>query len=452
MGLFSKQTAISSQIDVITNLASITQWEQVTALCDAVNAKDDGAKEAAKALRKKLRLGKPQQQMNAITLIQAMVEGCGSRFKAQLATDKFVEDIRAVALSESTDVNVKICLMERLEGWADAFVSDPGLAIIPQLYQALCRNNTPRSANGARSGPPSPPRAPLTPEQRMRQMAQDIELARNNAHMLVEAVSFADPEVEAVEENELIKEFHSKCLTLQRGIQQYLSEMTESPDFSEQWLTSLLACNQELVQAFTAYNQMMERQHLARVTKASQLTDAPRSNGKQNPAPEDLISFNDGAGVGNRTYQSNGGNHVLPTSTTTAAVPQTTSVLASPPVLTGNHNGGITATESSADPFGDPTPYFVSGPNDAPSAVKLGKRTENNDMIFDASSYIRQQQAEQEQLAMLKEQQRQLHLQHSSPADGSSSSSSSSAAAIVAVEGIHAVAPPSHVTAVASHQ
>lgn len=39
----------------------------------------------------------------------------------------------------------------------------------------------------------------------MRQMAQDIELARNSARMLTEAVSFADPEMEAIEENELIK-------------------------------------------------------------------------------------------------------------------------------------------------------------------------------------------------------------------------------------------------------
>lgn len=41
--------------------------------------------------------------------------------------------------------------------------------------------------------------------QQMRQMAQDIELARNNAHMLIEAVSFADPDLEAIEENELIQ-------------------------------------------------------------------------------------------------------------------------------------------------------------------------------------------------------------------------------------------------------
>lgn len=36
------------------------------------------------------------------------------------------------------------------------------------------------------------------------QIMQDIELANSNAHMLVEAVSFADPELEAVEENALI--------------------------------------------------------------------------------------------------------------------------------------------------------------------------------------------------------------------------------------------------------
>lgn len=45
----------------------------------------------------------------------------------------------------------------------------------------------------------------------MRQMAQDIELARNSARMLAEAVSFADPEMEAIEENELIKVQATDC-------------------------------------------------------------------------------------------------------------------------------------------------------------------------------------------------------------------------------------------------
>ncbi|KAG0201013.1 putative actin patch assembly and actin polymerization protein [Mortierella sp. GBA30] len=358
------------------------------------------AKEAGKALRKKLRLGRPQQQMNAITLIQAMVDGCGSKFKVQLATTKFAEDIEAVVIADATDVNVKIRLMERLETWATSFAADPGLAVIPQLYYQLVRNNTPRSQTSSRGGPPSPPRAPVSPEQQMRQMAQDIELARNNAHMLIEAVSFADPELEAIEENELIKEFHSKCQTLQRGIQQYLSEMTESASPNEQWLTSLLACNQDLVQAFTAYNQMMERQHLSKVTKASEMADVVPNrtgdsspNGPQSPS-EDLMSFADtpgvhhGSGAGNGHANSNGN------------------------IVSNGSGKGVAspATTQAADPFGD-EPYFVTGPADVAAAVKMGKRTDNQDKIFDASAYFRQQQMEQEQLQALKEQQRLLHLE-----------------------------------------
>ncbi|KAF9188392.1 putative actin patch assembly and actin polymerization protein [Haplosporangium sp. Z 767] len=439
MGIFTKQSAISGQIgyltklvlspelysefdsDVITNLASITNWETVASLCEAVNNKDDGikrlrvypgtdfsldpiychiindtetkhssAKDAAKALRKKLRHGRPQQQMNALTLIQAMVDGCGSKFKAQLATSKFAEDIEAVIIADATDANVKIRLMERLEVWATSFSEDPGLSVIPQLYYGLIKNNTPRQ-NGSRNSPPSPTRAALTPEQQMRQMAQDIELARNNAHMLIEAVSFADPELEAIEENDLIK----------RGIQQYLSEMTESATPNEQWLTSLLACNQELVQAFTAYNQMMERHHMSKVTKASEMVDVVPSHAAEVPLNGqnggDLISFGEadgasiGAGVGdsvrNGHPHSNGNG-----------------------VSNGNGKSVATTPQTPADPFAD-EPYFVTNPADVAAAVKMGKRTDNQNKIFDASAYLKQQQLEQEQLHALKEQQRLLHLQ-----------------------------------------
>ena len=48
--------------------------------------------------------------------------------------------------------------------------------------------------------------------QRLSQIMTDVELADNNAHMLHEAVSFANPELEAVEENELIKVWHNAFL------------------------------------------------------------------------------------------------------------------------------------------------------------------------------------------------------------------------------------------------
>lgn len=160
----------------------------------------------------------------------------------------------------------------------------------------------------------------------------------------------------------------------------------------------------------------MERQHLNRVTKASEMVDVVpvrhsqelSSHDEHTPASNDLISF--GAGVGGGEIAGNGqpaphngfsngnGNGI------------------------GNGNGkGVVSSHSEfaaaaaaaaasaeADPFAD-EPYYITGPADVNAAVKMGKRTDNQDKIFDASAYFRQQQLEQEQLQHLKEQQRQLH-------------------------------------------
>ncbi|KAF9162580.1 putative actin patch assembly and actin polymerization protein [Actinomortierella ambigua] len=493
MGLFTKQTQITTSIEVITGQKVISDWSAVALLCEQVNAKDDGAKEAAKALRKKLRQGRPQQQMNAISVIQAMINGCGSKFKAQVSCAKFAEDIEAVAVSESTDVNVKIQLMESLEEWAAVFSTEPGLTIIPQLYNSLIRTNTPRRRNDSPNANSPPQTRLMTPEQRMRQMSQDIELARNNAHMLTEAVSFCDPDTEAIEENELIKEFYAKCITLQRGIQHYLSEMTESANPDEEWLTSLLACNQELVQAFTVYNQMMERQQLQRITRASAIATGvvPTASGttavegkRRSPSPEHVGGAYAGVGGGAAgagyalsNGHSNGQQTASPTTTitttTTAATTTTTATPQSyqsraqtPPTQPyhqqhSQHQQAQVVPSSQHDvavadenPFAD-EPYYVTGPpapttttttktNDPVSAaVKMGKRTDNQDKVFDASAYFRQQQLEQAQIQLVKEEQDRLQREAEGYMGSSQSGSSTSTAALAAGTSPTTTAAPS---------
>lgn len=116
------------------------------------------------------------------------------------------------------------------------------------------------------------------------------------------------------------------------------------------FLAALLAANQDLVQAFTAYNQMMESHHLNRVTKVSEQESPNRngdslSNGQFSPT-HDLMSFddNDGAGVGHGHHSNGNGKGV-----------------------SNDHRGA----QSTANPFSD-EPYFVAGPDDVTSAVKMG--------------------------------------------------------------------------------
>ncbi|KAF9114594.1 hypothetical protein BGX27_010350 [Mortierella sp. AM989] len=245
--------------------------------------------------------------MNAITVTQGLIDGCGSKFKgftstissaAQLATSKFIEDLRVILFlpvshNDSTqiddckvlctNIHVKFRLMERLSAWSAEFRQDPGLVAIPQFYSRILSYPEIAPFIPTRALPSHPV---LNLEQRTMQILQDIELANNNAQMLVEAVSFADSETEVVEENVLIKEFHSKCLTLHRGIQMYLNEVTASTTPNEVCLEGLLNSNQELISALGTYNQMMEQSNLNKATRVA-ITE-----------PELLVMDRDGAGVG----------------------------------------------------------------------------------------------------------------------------------------------------------
>ncbi|KAG0212188.1 putative actin patch assembly and actin polymerization protein [Mortierella sp. GBA30] len=235
-------------LDLLANIKVISNWATLSDLCQAVNTIDGGAKEAARALRKKLRTGSPQQQLNSIT---------------------FALVIDLVMVLEETSHGVKIRLMERLSVWSSSFSGDPSLEVIPQLYNKLVADNVMRniriplatsvSRAPSFSSSPSVPRLMPNDVQKRTRILEDIELANNNAHMLIEAVAFADPELEAVEENALIKEFLSKCQTLRREMQIYLSELTSEATTDEKCLAALLSCNEELFLAINSYDQMMKR-------------------------------------------------------------------------------------------------------------------------------------------------------------------------------------------------
>ncbi|KAF9425398.1 putative actin patch assembly and actin polymerization protein, partial [Entomortierella beljakovae] len=305
-------------------------------------------KEASKAIRKWLRGTTPQQQMNTISIIQGLVLGCGSKFRAQLASPEVVMELEGVLYSGYTNIYVRGRLLERLAAWSNEFSLDASMSPIINIHQKAIRS---RSLVALVNPPQRQPSGPtqVTPEQRMTQILQDIELANNNAHMLVEAISFADPEVEAIEENELIKEFHSKCLTLQRGIQIYLSEVTNSTVPNETCLASLLNCNQELLAALSNYGQTMERIKKDKALKAK-MTDSSNTvlrNLDQSHARQSLESIEsvfEGAGVGASGFKEK---------------------------LKPKYSHPL--QETAYDPFNDEL-YRITDKSDIATAIKIGKQ------------------------------------------------------------------------------
>lgn len=84
--------------------------------------------------------------------------------------------------------------------------------------------------------------------------------------MFTQTLSFTDPEKEDITKNELIQEFYTKCKSLHQSIMNYLSEIQD-----EQWIDTLLALNQDFVNSFKMYEDMVERGQVKIAKQESQV-------------------------------------------------------------------------------------------------------------------------------------------------------------------------------------
>ncbi|KAF8947995.1 putative actin patch assembly and actin polymerization protein [Haplosporangium gracile] len=490
MRIFTKETNITPQIEILCSQTTFSTWSSLRLLCASVNSVDDGAKEAAKALRKALREDIPRHQMNAIIIIQGLVDGSRSRFLAQLATTKFAVDINRAACSKTTNPQVKLCLMERLGSWARACSSDPSLIIIPNLYNSLVyeqvvpfydpsapgqypaiRPNVVGSpfASPTSSAPPS--RAGsfnLRPVSlTTHEVLRHVEMAKNNSQMLAETVSFTDPDAATKDELSLIKEFFKECMELQRDTQTYLSEITSKPAFDEISLGQLLYANEDLVNAIKCYKNFMEKLHLKRALQRStstinaittSTTQAPisqNSSGSSPPSPQQpthtsadethfkvLIDI-DGAGVGsgykNATSEYRGPSSsslaAVAAATATASKDKSVALSSSPPA--SSIAAASASSEPSFDPFADDshfvTPDFDS--NRVAAAIRNGKRP-----VLNAKEEPMSEQ-ERDLIHLIKIQSLAEPARMEISTGTSSSSSSSAAAAAAAAAAIAAARP-----------
>ncbi|KAG0284834.1 hypothetical protein BGZ96_010829 [Linnemannia gamsii] len=425
MRIFPKETNITPQIEVLCSQHTFSTWSSLRLLCASVNSVDDGAKEAAKALRKVLRGDVPRHQMNAIIIIQGLVDGSRSRFLAQLATTKFAIDINRVASSKTVNPQVKLCLMERLASWARACSSDPSLVLIPNLYFGLVHEqvvpfydphapgqypairpmvvDTPTSPTS--SLPPSRTgsfdRCLLIPELTTKEVLRHAEMVKNNSQMLTETVSFTDPDTVTNDELGLVKEFFNTCMSLQRDTQMYLSEITSRPSFDELSLGQLLHANEDLLTAIGFYNNLMELLHLRSALKRSASTtttatiQAPISRGSPASPPlssqqptltsSDEAHFkalidSEGAGVGsgykNVASEFRGSSSSAAATAVGAASAsrgKTVVLSSSPPASSAA--AASAASEPSFDPFADDS-HFVTQPDSdhVSAAIRNGKR------------------------------------------------------------------------------
>jgi len=140
MGLFSNSTPFDNDVEKITDEKNTSEdWGMIMDFCDRVQATKDGPRDCLKAIIRRLNHQDPHVVIQAITLLDAVVNNCGKPFRLEIASREFENDYRKL-LGNRSHQRVQEKLKGMLRRWAEGdFKGDPQLALIPSLYNQLIK-------------------------------------------------------------------------------------------------------------------------------------------------------------------------------------------------------------------------------------------------------------------------------------------------------------------------
>jgi hypothetical protein len=220
-------------------------WAIVLELCDRVYASQDGAKEAAKALRHEFKYAeKASAQLSAARLWAILLRNTNDFFIKETQSRKFVDTLEEVIQSHSVSPVVQERLVQVLGGAAYQFPGDPkhgfralwkkvkppgrpdeGMPFDPQdpmfIPPPMSPSRRPTIPPRGQTAPPAPGHRGdrndrkrererlervIPPDEDMRRLFQECEIARGNAQLLSSALTYARPsDLEGTERGTVIR-------------------------------------------------------------------------------------------------------------------------------------------------------------------------------------------------------------------------------------------------------
>ncbi|KAI8341516.1 hypothetical protein BC941DRAFT_467570 [Chlamydoabsidia padenii] len=274
-------------------------WALTFQVCEMVNGSELGAKEARKLLQKKMLSNDAKTQVLSLEILNALFENCQEKFKGQLAAKSFGEDLETLATQKATDDNVHSKLVQCLQNWVGNSGTNPAFGAICRVHE-LVMHGAPQTSKSGRLGVFKPHQSTgprndqdgtqrtshhhhqQQQQQQQHRLAQpvdimsDVELAKNNAQLFSQTLSFTDPTQEDITKNELIQ------------------------------ATALILANGELVNTFKAYDDMLERRAVDAATINSRAVN--HRGTQQQPQDETLINTeNDASGTNTHVETSTSG-------------------------------------------------------------------------------------------------------------------------------------------------
>ncbi|XP_027039335.1 target of Myb protein 1-like [Pocillopora damicornis] len=301
-------TPVGQRIEKATdgNLPS-EDWAANIEICDIINETEDGPKDAAKAIRKRLAGNKNSKSvLLTLTVLETCVKNCGHRFHLFIAKKDFLDELVKI-LSPKTNPPqiVREKILSLIQDWADAFRGSPELTNVIETYESLraqglefpAKNLDTLSPIYTPQRPPVPqlvqsmrpmqaPSGPVvpTPEQ-LGKISSEIDIVNGNINVMSEMLTEMTPGQEEAGDLQLLQELNRTC----RAMQQRVLELIERVA-NEEVVGMLLSVNDDLNNVFIRYDRY-ERFRQA-VHQQSQPSEAPPTPPR--PAPVEPLPVQTG--------------------------------------------------------------------------------------------------------------------------------------------------------------
>ncbi|KAG8220716.1 hypothetical protein J3R82DRAFT_3046 [Butyriboletus roseoflavus] len=106
-------------------------------ICDQIRSKSASAKEAMRALKRRLNHKNPNVQILALGLTDICVKNGGDHFLTEIASREFIDNLVSILKIPGLNHTVKSDILKYIQNWALAFEGKPSLSYVGQVYKTL---------------------------------------------------------------------------------------------------------------------------------------------------------------------------------------------------------------------------------------------------------------------------------------------------------------------------
>ncbi|KDR68667.1 hypothetical protein GALMADRAFT_1021903 [Galerina marginata CBS 339.88] len=106
-------------------------------ICDQIRSKSAPAKDAMRALKRRLNHKNPNVQLLALSLTDICIKNGGDLFLAEVASREFMDNLVSILKMPALNHDVKQTILRLVQNWSIAFEGKPSLSYVGQVYKTL---------------------------------------------------------------------------------------------------------------------------------------------------------------------------------------------------------------------------------------------------------------------------------------------------------------------------